>query len=94
MATTVEPGNKEMFGSPTPASSRSRENMLLDKTKALAFPDGPVISLENFEHKGDMAAGFENSVANMQGLSGKTLQESYRAGFSQSATYHDKVADR
>lgn len=94
MAETVAPGNKKVFGSPSANSSRSRENMIIDKTKALAFDVGPVISMENFEHKGDRPAGTQNSVADMQELSGKVLQESYRAGFPMSAANHDKVSDR
>ena len=95
MATTVEPGNKEVLGTnPSPNSSSSREDMIVDKTKALAFPGGAVLPLENFEHKGDKSAGWQNSIADMSGLSGKDLQESYRAGFSESAAYTDKVADR
>lgn len=95
MAQNVVPGNKMVFGSnPSPNSSKSREDAIIDKTQALAFPDGGVLPLENFEHKGDRPAGTQNSVADMQTLSGKELQESYRAGFSQSAQYTDKVTDR
>jgi len=90
----VEPGNKKVFGTPSPNSSKSREDTIIEKTKSLAFDVGPVISLENFEHKGDRPAGSQNSVADMQELSGKELQESYRAGFSKSAEYTDKVKDR
>lgn len=91
----VQPGNKKPLGETvSPNSSSSRENSIIDKTKALAFPDGAVISLENFEHKGDKPAGTENSVQDMCGLAGKTLQESYRAGFPMSAANTDKVADR
>ena len=94
MATTVEPGNKKVFGTPTPNSSKSREDMIIDKTRTLSFPDAPILNLENFEHKGDRSAGFQNSVADMENLCGKELQESYRAGFPQSANYTDKVKDR
>jgi hypothetical protein len=80
--------------SPSPNSSTSREDMIIDKTKTLAYPDGAVISHENFEHKGDRGAGHQNSVADMETLSGKELQESYRAGFPKSSEYHDKVNDR
>lgn len=90
----IEPGNKKVFGTPSPNSTTSRENAIIEKTKALAFDTGPVISLENFEHKGDRPAGTQNSIADMQNLSGKELQESYRAGFSKSAEYTDKVTDR
>jgi hypothetical protein len=91
---TVEPGNKSVFGSPSPNSSTSREDAIIDKTKTLAFPSGGVLPLENFEHKGDRPAGHQNSIADMSMLSGKDLQESYRAGFPESAAATDKVADR
>jgi hypothetical protein len=95
MARTVEPGNaKPLGGSPSPNSSNSRENTIIEKTKALAFDVGPVISHENFEHKGDRPAGTQNSVADMENLSGKDLQESYRGGFGESAKYTEKVNDR
>jgi hypothetical protein len=91
----IEPGNKKpLGGSPSPNSSPSREDMIIDKTRTLAFPDAPILNLENFEHKGDRSAGFQNSVADMENLCGKELQESYRAGFPQSANYTDKVKDR
>ena len=94
MATTVEPGNTKVFGTPTPNSSKSREDMIIDKTRTLAFPGDAVLSLENFEHKGDRPAGTQNSIADMEELSGKVLQESYRAGFPMSAANTDKVSDR
>jgi hypothetical protein len=94
MATLVESGNKKVFKAPTPNSSTSRENTIIEKTKALAFDVGPVISHENFEHKGDRPAGSQNSIADMENLSGKELQESYRAGFPMSAAHMDKVSDR
>jgi hypothetical protein len=94
----VEGGNKEVFGpQTTPNSSVSREAALLAKTKALAFPDGAVLTLENFEHGGDRPAGWENTIAEMANLSGKELQESYRAGTVNQrsmASYTDKVTDR
>ena len=90
----VEPGNKKVFGTPSPNSSKSREDMIIDKTKTLAFPSGEILNLENFEHKGDRPAGTQNSIADMENLSGKELQESYRAGFPESAANTDKVADR
>jgi hypothetical protein len=89
-----EPGNKEVFGSPNPNSAPSREDSIISRTQAQAFPDGAQLSLENFEHKGDRSAGFQNSLADMGPLDGKTLQESYRAGLSKSAQYTDKVTDR
>jgi hypothetical protein len=95
VAQDVQPGNAMPLGrKPSPNSTLSREDEIIDKTKSLAFPTGGVISMENFEHKGDMPAGFQNSVANMEMLSGKQLQESYRAGFPESAKYTDKVNDR
>lgn len=95
MAKTVQPGNAMPLGrSPSPNSSISREDMIVEKTKSLSFPSGAILSHENFEHKGDRPAGHQNSIADMEMLSGKELQESYRAGFSQSAEYTDKVNDR
>lgn len=95
MASLVQPGNKMPLGrSPSPNSSHSREDEIIDKTRALAFPSGPIISHENFEHKGDRPAGHMNSVADMETLSGKELQESYRAGFPESAAHVQKVNDR
>lgn len=92
---TVQPGNKLVLGkSPSPNSSKSREDSIIDKTKSLAFPSGAVISNENFEHKGDRPAGWQNTVADMCMAAGKDIQESYRAGFSDSAQYTDKVSDR
>jgi hypothetical protein len=90
----VEGGNKNIFGDTGSVSSRSREDTIIDRTKTLAFPDGGVLKLENFEHYGDKAAGSEQSVNDMVNLTGKVLQESYRSGFGQSATYTDKVTDR
>lgn len=94
MSKNVLPNGPNVFGKPTPNSSASRVDMVIDKTKKLAFPDAPVLVLENFEHKGDKPEGFQNSVADMQALSGKDLQESYRAGLPQSAEYYEKVSDR
>ena len=95
MAKTVQPGNAMPLGrSPSPNSTTSREDTIIDKTKALSFPSGEILPLENFEHKGDRPAGHQNSVADMEMLSGKELQESYRAGFPKSAEYTDKVNDR
>jgi hypothetical protein len=92
---TREPGNKEVFGTPSPQSSPSREDSIIARTKAQAFPaEDSQISLENFEHKGDRPAGSQNSVADMQNLTGKDLNESYRAGLSKSATNTDRVSDR
>lgn len=93
----VEGGNKNIFGDTGAVSSRSREDTIIDKTKALAFPDGAVLSLENFEHGGDMPAGTEQQVNDMVSLTGKVLQESYRQGAVNQrgmAGYTDKVTDR
>ena len=90
----VEGGNKNIFGNTGDVSSRSRKSTIIDKTKTLAFPDGAVLSLENFEHYGDKAAGSEQQVNDMVALTGKELQESYRAGLSMSAKNTDKVTDR
>ena len=90
----VEGGNKNVFGSTGPVSSRGREDTIIDKTKTLAFPSGAVLVLENFEHYGDKAAGSEQQINDMVSLTGKELQESYRVGLSQSAAYTDKVTDR
>jgi hypothetical protein len=38
--------------------------------------------------------GTRNSMAGMEDLSGKTLQETYRSGLSRSREAHDRVADR
>jgi len=94
MAQLVEPGNVNIFGSQPPQASNSRVDTVIDKTKTLAFPSGPVISLENFEHYGDRPAGSINTINDMVGLTGKELQESYRSGLSESAMYTEKVADR
>lgn len=95
MAKSVQPGNAEPLGkSPSPNSSSSREDAIISKTQKLAFPSGAQISHENFEHKGDKPAGWQNDVADMSSLSGKELQESYRVGFSESAEFTDKVNDR
>jgi hypothetical protein len=93
----VEGGNKNVFGNTGAVSSRSREDTIIDKTKALAFPDGAVLSLENFEHGGDKAAGSEQQFNDMVGLTGKVLQESYRKGTVDQrgmSSYTDKVTDR
>ena len=95
MATPYQPGNKVPLGnSPTPNSSPSREDSIISRTQTQAFPSGAQISLENFEHYGDRSAGFENSLADMSTLTGKELNESYRAGLPMSAQYTDKVSDR
>ena len=93
----VEGGNKNVFGSTGAVSSRSREDTIIDKTKALAFPDGAVLSLENFEHGGDKPAGSEQQINDMVSLTGKQLQESYRVGVANQrgmSSYTDKVTDR
>jgi hypothetical protein len=93
----VEGGNKNVFGNTGAVSSRSREDTIIDKTKTLAFPDGAVLMLENFEHGGDMPAGSEQQINDMVSLTGKELQESYRVGTHNQrgmSSYNDKVMDR
>jgi hypothetical protein len=93
----VEGGNKNVFGDTGAVSSRSREDSIIDRTRTLAFPDGAVLSLENFEHCGDRPAGSEQQVNDMVGLTGKVLQESYRVGAVNQrgmSGYTDKVTDR
>jgi|SRR5271166_2916977 len=96
MASNYEPGNKmPLGGSPSPTSSESREDGIISKTKALAFPSGAILSLENFESAGG-GAGM-NSVAKMEKLTGKELQESYRVGAVNArdmSSYTEKVSDR
>jgi hypothetical protein len=90
----MELGNKNLFGNPTHVASQSRMDTIIEKTKALAFPSGAILSLENFESYGGGGAGYENSVALMGNDNGKGVQESYRIGLSESANYTEKVADR
>lgn len=66
------------------------QDEIVSKTKTLAFPSGGVISNPFETHGG----GGENSIASMTNLNGKELQESYRAGFGQSAEYTQKVTGR
>ena len=86
-----------MFGDTGDVSSRSREQAIIDKTKALAFPSDGVLNLENFDHAGDKPAGTEQQVNDMVGLAGKEPQESYRVGVHNQrgmSSYTDKVTDR
>jgi hypothetical protein len=85
----IEPGNKKVFGTPAPNSTRGREDTIIDKTRTLAFPEGAILNLENFGTKGAY-----NTIAAMENECGKELQESYRSQFPESAKYTDKVADR
>lgn len=95
MATLVEPGNAMPLGGNGAAnSSKSLEDSIIDKTKEMAFPSGEVISLENFEHYGDRPAGTMQSFGDMNELSGKALQESYRVGHPMSEKMTQKVSDR
>jgi len=90
MASIVQPGNAMPLGkSPAANSTRSREDEIISKTKTLAFPEGEVLNLENFGTRGAY-----NTIAAMETECGKSLQESYRAQFSESAKYTDKVSDR
>lgn len=94
-AQIVQPGNSKPLGTdPSPNTPISRVDEIVEKTKKLSFPTGEILPMENFEHKGDRPAGFVNSVADMEELCGKELQESYRAGFPMSAEYTAKVANR
>jgi hypothetical protein len=95
MATPVEPGNKTPLGSGGGENTpKAKVDAMVEKTKALAFGDEPVLELENFDHLGDRPAGTIQAFSDMQDLSGKELQESYRAGLSKSAEYTSKVSDR
>jgi hypothetical protein len=90
MAKLIQPGNKMALGTnPAANSTRSREDEIIEKTKTLSFPTGEVLNLENFGTRGAY-----NTVAAMETECGKTLQESYRQQFPESAKYTDKVADR
>lgn len=62
---------------------------IVSKTKTLAFD--PANISHPFETHG---GGGMNTVAGMTNLTGKELQESYRSGFGQSATYVEKVTGR
>jgi hypothetical protein len=92
MDKNTESGNKNLFGNPTAPSSPGRVDSIISKTKELAFPSGPILSLENFESYG--GGGGDNSIAKMQFDNGKSVQESYRIGLSESAAATEKVADR
>lgn len=63
---------------------------IVAKTKALAFPEGRVLSYPFETHGG----GGQNSIAGMSNLNGKELQESYRSGFGESASATQKVTGR
>jgi hypothetical protein len=90
MAKLIQPGNAMPLGrGPAANSTRSREDEIISKTKTLAFPEGEVLSMENFGTRGAY-----NTIAAMETECGKTLQESYRSQFPESAKYTDKVADR
>lgn len=89
MARTIEPGNAKVLGTAAPNSSHAREAEIISKTRELAFPSEPILNLENFG-----MVGTRNSVEAMCDESGKDLQESYRAPFSESAKYTQKVNDR
>lgn len=90
MAKLVEPGNAMPLGrSPSPNTTRGQVDEIISKTRTLAFPEGAVLSLENF---GTMGA--HNTIAAMETECGKELQESYRSQFPESAKYTQKVSDR
>lgn len=95
MATLYQPGNKDdILGSSNTPNSGGIQDEVISKTRDMAFPSGPVISLENFEHYGDKAAGTEQSLQDMVTLTGKELQASYRAGLPMSQKMAQKVNDR
>ena len=62
---------------------------IVSKTKTLSY--SPASISHPFETHG---GGGENTIAGMTNLNGKELQESYRSGFGQSATYTEKVTGR
>ena len=67
----------------------SRADEAVAKTKELAFSSAPIS--HPFETHG---GGGENTIAAMENLNGKELQESYRAGFPASAAHTEKVTGR
>ena len=88
-------GNKMPLGNggSSPAGGgESVENEIVSKTKSVAFPEGPQISLENFEKYGDRSG--QQTLNDMAMLSGKELQESYRVGHPESQRMTQKVSDR
>jgi hypothetical protein len=87
------PGNKTPLGDggSSPAGGGVQDE-IIGKTKDMAFPSGPVISLENFDSHG--GGPKEQSLNDMAMLSGKELQESYREGFGDSQRMTQKVSDR
>lgn len=62
-------------------------------TKSQAFPDGPVLSMENFAGEGSVQQGIR-TWDNIGSDNQKSLQESYRAGLSASKAGHDSVEGR
>jgi hypothetical protein len=94
MAQLFNPGNKMPLGQTNAPAGGGVQDEIISKTKDMAFPSGPVISLENFDHYGPAAAGTEQSFADMNMLTGKELQESYRVGLSDSQRMVQKVTDR
>jgi hypothetical protein len=67
----------------------SMADEIVSKTKELTFSTAPIS--HPFETHG---GGGENTVASMVNLTGKELQESYRAGFGASASATEKVTGR
>lgn len=86
---SIAPGNKKVFPSPAPNSSEARVNDIISRTQSQMF-GGSAIDNPATTHGG----GEWNSIAAMETIDGKELQESYRSGFSRSAEGHDKVTDR
>lgn len=67
----------------------SMADEIVNKTKTLAFE--PANISHPFETHG---GGGEQTVESVGATNGKELQESYRSGFGQSATYFEKVTGR
>ena len=86
-------GNKDnLFGPGGGPAGGGVQEEVIGKTKDMAFPSGPVISLENFDSHG--GGPKEQSLTDMVRLTGKELQESYRDGFAESQKMTQKVSDR
>jgi hypothetical protein len=91
-ATLYHDGNKMPLGGGSGPAGGGVQEEIISKTKEMAFPSGPVISLENFDSHG--GGPKEQSLNDMAMLAGKTLQESYRDGFPDSQRMTQKVSDR
>ena len=89
----IAQGNKDVFGSIPPNSSPGRESEIVSRTRRQMFEESPGID-NPATHYGPGGAGWQNSIAAMSNLEGKTLSEGYRDGLSRSRAGHDRVADR